>query len=150
MTTPLKSNPPRQHATMLQAARIVTLCVLSLFTATLQPARAQEAAAPAAPKLVPALGWDTATQGGFTTCVTLDAQNTVWVGTEGKGIWRYAPREKKWTQFTTKDGLGDDCVYALAVDKLGRVWPGHLNHGGRARNGEKWKNSSILDGPLSA
>jgi ligand-binding sensor domain-containing protein len=56
----------------------------------------------AAPKLVPALGWDTATQGCFTTCVTLDAQNAVWVGTEGKGLWRYTPREKKWTQFTTR------------------------------------------------
>ncbi len=102
------------------------------------------------PKLIPALGWDRATQGSFLTSVTLDAQNIVWVGTEGKGVWRYTPRDKKWTQFTTKDGLGDDDIYALAVDKLGRVWAGHLNHGVSVWNGEKWKNYGIEEGPLGS
>ncbi len=102
------------------------------------------------PKLVPALGWDHATQGGFLTSVTMDAQNAVWVGTEGKGVWRYDPHEKKWGQFTTKDGLGDDDIYALAVDKLGRVWAGHLNHGVSVWNGKKWKNYGVVDGPLGS
>ncbi len=66
----------------------------------------------------------------------------------GKGLWRYDSRAKKWTQFTSKDGLGDDYIYALAVDKLGRVWAGHLNHGVSVWNGEKWKNYGLLDGPL--
>ena len=110
----------------------------------------QEAQQPPAPKLAAALGWDVAKQGGFTTSVTLDAQNNVWVGTEGNGLWQYDSRKKEWTQFTTKDGLGDDCVYALAVDKLGRVWAGHLNHGVSVWNGEKWKNYGVLDGPLGS
>ena len=99
-------------------------------------------------KLVPALGWDSATQGAFVTSVVLDAQNNVWAGTEGKGLWRYDSRAKKWTQFTVNDGLGDDYVYALAVDKLGRVWAGHLNHGVSVWNGDKWNNYGLLDGPL--
>ena len=107
-------------------------------------------AAPPPPKLVPALGWDVAKQGGFATSVTLDAQNTVWVGTEGNGLWRYDARKKEWTQFTTKDGLGDDCVYALAVDKLGRVWAGHLDHGVSVWNGRNWQNYGIVDGPLGS
>ncbi len=111
---------------------------------------AQDAEAPKAPKLVPALGWDTAKQGGFATCVAADAQNTVWVGTEGNGLWSYDARKKSWTQFTVKDGLGDDCIYALAVDKLGRVWAGHLNHGVSVWNGEKWRNYGVTDGPLGS
>lgn len=102
-----------------------------------------------APKFVAALGWDRATQGGFPTCVIADAQNNIWVGTEGKGLWCYNARDKKWKQFTAKDdGLGDDCIYALAADKLGRVWAGHLNHGVSVWNGEKWKNYGIVDGPI--
>jgi frataxin-like iron-binding protein CyaY len=100
------------------------------------------------PKLVPALGWDSTTQGLFVTSVIVDAQNNVWAGTEANGLWRYDSRAKKWAQFTTKDGLGDDNVYALAVDKLGRVWAGHLNHGVSVWNGEKWENFGLLDGPL--
>lgn len=99
-------------------------------------------------KFVPALGWDSAKQGSFVTSVAVDSQNNVWAGTEGKGLWRYDSRGKKWAQFTSKDGLGDDYIHALAVDKLGRVWAGHLNHGVSVWNGEKWKNYGLLDGPL--
>ncbi len=110
---------------------------------------AQDAPKPAeTAKLVPALGWDSATQGAFVTSAAVDAQNNVWAGTEGNGLWRYDSRGKKWTQFTTKDGLGDDCIYALAVDKQGRVWAGHLNHGASVWNGAKWKNYGLIDGPL--
>jgi ligand-binding sensor domain-containing protein len=100
------------------------------------------------PGLVPALDWSTSQQGGFPTSIAMDAQNSVWVGTEDKGVWRYDAGTKTWTQFTTKDGLGDDNIYAVAVDKLNRVWVGHLNHGVSVWNGEKWKNYGILDGPL--
>ena len=100
------------------------------------------------PGLVPALDWSTSQQSGFPTSIAMDVQNSVWVGTEDKGVWRYDARTKAWTQFTTKDGLGDDNIYAVAVDKLNRVWVGHLNHGVSVWNGEKWKNYGILDGPL--
>ena len=53
-----------------------------------------------------------------------------------------------WKQFTTKDGLGDDYAYALAVDQQGRVWVGHLNHGVSVFNGTRWKNYDVPYGPI--
>jgi len=105
-------------------------------------------AAPATANLVPALGWDLKKQGGFPTSIAVDASENVWVGTEGNGLWNYDAAKKQWTQFTAKDGLGDDCVYALAVDKLNRVWAGHLNHGVSVYNGDKWRNYGLVDGPI--
>ena len=127
-------------------------CTASAQLIPVQPQ--QQAAAqqqgPPAPKLVPALGWDTAKQGAFPTSVLVDSQNAVWVGTEGNGLWRYDSRKKSWEQFTSKDGLGDDCIYALAADKLGRIWVGHLNHGVSVYNGDKWQNYGVVDGPLGS
>ena len=114
------------------------------------PTRSSPGTGARVPKLVPALGWDIAKQGGFATSVTVDAQNNVWVGTEDKGLWRYDSRKKEWTQFTSQDGLGDNSIYALAVDKLGRVWAGHLNHGVSVWNGDKWQNYGVVDGPLGS
>ena len=98
--------------------------------------------------LVPALGWDLKKQGGFPVSLAADKAGNVWVGTEGNGVWKYDAAKGGWTQFTIKDGLGDDCVYALATDHSGRIWAGHLNHGVSVYNGEKWRNYGLLDGPL--
>ncbi len=58
-------------------------------------------------------------------------------------------REKtEWKRFTTKDGLGDDYGYDVAVDQQGRVWVGHLNHGVSVYNGYIWKNYDIPYGPI--
>jgi hypothetical protein len=99
-------------------------------------------------KLVPALGWDIKKQGGFPVSLLEDKSGDIWVGTEGNGLWEYTPKEKNWAQFTTKDGLGDDSVYALAIDQLGRIWAGHQNHGVSVYNGDKWKNYGLVDGPI--
>ena len=45
-------------------------------------------------------------------------------------------------------GLGDDYVYSVAVDKQGRVWAGHLNHGVSVFNGSTWKNYDMPYGPI--
>ena len=60
------------------------------------------------------------------------------------------PAEEKggWKQFTTKDGLGDDYAYALAVDQQGRIWVGHLNHGVSVFNGTRWQNYDVPFGPI--
>ncbi len=120
------------------------LILLSVLT----PLCRADAPAQGTAKLVPALGWDAKKQGGFPVSIASDAAGNIWVGTEGNGIWKYDPLKKAWTQFTTKDGLGDDCVYALAVDGLNRVWAGHLNHGVSVYNGDKWKNYGLLEGPI--
>ncbi len=59
-----------------------------------------------------------------------------------------AAEKGEWKQFTTKDGLGDDYAYALAVDKQGRVWVGHLNHGVSVFNGTRWQNYDVPNGPI--
>jgi sugar lactone lactonase YvrE len=89
--------------------------------------------------------------GEFVVSLAQDSRGIVWIGTEDKGVWRYDPKAevpKHLKQFTTKDGLGDDNVYAVTLDKIGRVWVGHLNHGVSVFNGEKWKNFDVADGPI--
>jgi hypothetical protein len=61
-------------------------------------------------------------------------------GSVGGAVARSGDRPQPW--------LGDDNAYALACDKLGRVWVGHLNHGVSVYNGHEWRNYDILTGPL--
>ena len=79
-----------------------------------------------------------------------DGERNLWAGTEGNGVWRFNPYAvtNQWQQFTTNDGLGDDFAYAVAVDKLGRIWAGHLNHGVSVYNGNRWTNYDIPFGPI--
>ena len=88
--------------------------------------------------------------GNFIVALAQDLQGNIWVGTEDKGVFRYEPKApgKQWTQFNSKNGLGDDNAYAIACDKLGRVWVGTLNHGVSVFNGKDWKNYDVLDGPI--
>lgn len=87
----------------------------------------------------------------FVMALCADKTGGIWIGTEDEGVWRYdekAPETKRWKQFTTKDGLGDNNAYAIACDQQGRLWIGHLNHGVSVYNGQVWKNYDVLDGPL--
>ena len=85
--------------------------------------------------------------GNFIVALARDLDGNVWVGTEDQGVLRGTPNGD-WTQFTTKDDLGDDNGYALCCDRLGRIWVGQLNHGVAVFNGETWKTYDVLDGPL--
>ncbi|MDQ3812567.1 MAG: hypothetical protein M3347_01295, partial [Armatimonadota bacterium] len=101
--------------------------------------------------VVSPLGWNADAQGRFILCLIADAAGRIWVGTEDQGVWRYdanTPEARRWTHFTTQEGLGDNNAYALATDQQGRVWAGHLNHGVSVWNGQAWKNYGVLDGPL--
>jgi len=92
--------------------------------------------------------WDVLKEPGeFIVSLAGDKQGNVWVGTEDKGVFRCSPT-KQWTQFTTKDGLGDNNGYAICEDRLGRIWVGLLNHGVSVFNGEAWKTYDVLDGPI--
>lgn len=78
-----------------------------------------------------------------------DQLGRIWAGTEDKGVWCFdpqAPDDKAWTQFTTKDGLGDDNAYAVVADVQNRIWIGHLNHGVSVFNGRSWKNYGASEG----
>ena len=109
--------------------------------------------------------------GKFITALCQDLQGNLWVGTEDTGVWRYNPAaeaSKRWRQFTRANTggqsepegptiaaqpagapyLGDDFAYALACDRLGRIWVGNLNHGVSVYNGQQWRNYDVLTGPL--
>lgn len=97
-----------------------------------------------------AFSWDAAKQGGFILSLARDKQNNLWVSSEDDGLFRYASATGKWTQFTVKDGLGDDDIYALACDEAGRIWAGTPNHGVSVWNGHVWKTYDQVTGPLGA
>jgi hypothetical protein len=103
----------------------------------------------------------------FVMSMSEDLQGRIWIGTEDEGVWCWDLRASladQWLHFTRKNTggpdepngatieagswLGDDNAYALACDKLGRIWVGHLNHGVSVYNGKQWKNYNILEGPL--
>ncbi|MDQ3812765.1 MAG: hypothetical protein M3347_02295, partial [Armatimonadota bacterium] len=119
--------------------------IIALFVLIVVDFVSSRGLAAAAPE---GMTWNPQKQGSFVTALAADGPGNIWVGVEDRGVWRYTARNQKWTQFTTKDGLGDDNAYALAVDQRGRVWAGHLYHGVSVFNGAKWKNYGTLDGPL--
>ena len=108
----------------------------------------------------------------FVTGMCLDAAGNLYVGTEGGGVWRRdaGPMDAKstWDHLTREStggrsdtldtslttgtpeekALGDDYAYALACDRQGRVWVGHLNHGVSVFNGKTWRNYDQLTGPI--
>jgi hypothetical protein len=89
----------------------------------------------------------------FVTSMCEDHQGRLWVAADN-GLQYHpegcvecfdpsAPQLHQWTQFTTKDGLGDDTATAVACDHQGRIWVGHTgNHGVSVYNGQKWQNYS--------
>jgi Two component regulator propeller len=82
----------------------------------------------------------------FVMSLCRDLQGNLWLGSEDEGVWKQDAQTGGWTQFTTKDGLGDDNGYAVACDRLGRIWAGHLNHGVSVYNGTKWQNYETVGG----
>jgi hypothetical protein len=96
----------------------------------------------------PIMPWNPERQGAYIMSMMVDRSGRIWVGTEDNGLWMYDKAAADWRQFTSKDGLGDDDVYALAQDRLGRIWAGNLNHGVSVYNGKSWRSYGPLDGPL--
>ncbi|MDR0391336.1 MAG: hypothetical protein LBH59_05485, partial [Planctomycetaceae bacterium] len=83
----------------------------------------------------------------FIVALISDGEGGVWVGTEDEGVF-HCDADNKISQFTTKDGLGDNNGYALAIDKFGRLWVGHLNMGVSVYNAREWRNFDVIVGPV--
>ena len=112
--------------------------------------------------------WNAAKQGKFVTSLCRDHRGNLWVGTEDKGVWEHHARTGRWQQFTVSStggtpsklgpvltagtpnehALGGNHIYAIACDRLGRIWVGHLNHGVSVYNGKSWRNYDVINGPL--
>lgn len=99
----------------------------------------------AAPRLAAPPG-----KGTFIVAMATDGRGRVLIGTEDEGLYIYDPAAangKTWTRFTAEQGLGDNDVYAVAYDRRGRIWTGHLNHGVSIYNGTAWVNYDLFEGP---
>lgn len=86
----------------------------------------------------------------FVVSLCGDQDGSIWIGTEGHGVYRYDPSEASqsaWTQFTTGNGLADNTVEALACDSRGRIWAGTLDHGVEVFNGKYWQRYGLLTNP---
>jgi len=73
----------------------------------------------------------------------IDSDNNLWVGTLGGGLSRFDG--KKWTSYSSRDGLAGNMVHALAFDKQGIMWIG--TDGGVSRfDGKTFSNLTKKDG----
>lgn len=73
----------------------------------------------------------------------IDPKGTKWFGTWGGGVSRFDG--KHWTNYTTKQGVSGNIVYAIDRDESGTIWAG-TNHGLSRFDGSKWKSYSRMDG----
>lgn len=56
-----------------------------------------------------------------------DAEGSLWIGTESGGLHQL--RDKKFTTYTTREGLSNDVVKAIYEDGTGNVWVGTYGGG---------------------
>lgn len=81
----------------------------------------------------------------YLTDSLLASDGSIWVTSEGKGIFRYYPgkdnkSDTAWLDASYFRGLPDTVnYYALAEDKQGRIWAGTDNKGVAVFNGETWQ-----------
>ncbi len=57
----------------------------------------------------------------YITAVLADRSGTIWVGTNGSGLFRLSP-DGNVRRFTTADGFGDNKITALLETRDGRMW----------------------------
>jgi ligand-binding sensor domain-containing protein len=85
-------------------------------------------------RLVVPVGAELGLGGVFVTALATDPRSgTVWVGTRGAGLYRVDGGTV--AQLTTADGLPDDQVNALALDREGRLWIATFDGLGRLEGG---------------
>ena len=77
--------------------------------------------------------------------IHVDPSGNVWAGTWGGGISRFDG--KKWTSFTSADGLAGNIVYAITRDANGVMWIG--TEAGLSRyDGKTWRTYGRKEGLL--
>lgn len=97
-----------------------------------------------------AVPWNAGQQGAHVMSLAVGRADGLWVGMQDWAVWNLQTADNgntRWRQFTVKDGLGDNDAIAIAADRKGRIWVGHLNHGVSVWNGASWRNYGVLDGP---
>lgn len=89
---------------------------------------------------------DVAYNPNYIVSMKVDRNGVVWAGTWGGGLARYNGR--KWTNYTTAEGLPGNHVFMLHIDPQDRLWVG--TNGGLAlfKDG-KFKVMTVADGLFS-
>lgn len=63
--------------------------------------------------------------------LTIDRNNTYWIGTYNTGLVHYDPYTQRMERFDTSSGLIDNSLKAVAEDKKGNIWFSSSTHIGR-------------------
>lgn len=77
-------------------------------------------------------------------CIRQDLVGTLWFATGGKGVWRL--ERGTWSKYTTAEGLSDNQVRSLFVDKEGSVWIGTYGGGLNKLSESKFTTYSTKEG----
>ncbi|MDR2643287.1 MAG: hypothetical protein LBC74_10885 [Planctomycetaceae bacterium] len=91
----------------------------------------------------------------FIVTIISDGNGGAWISTECDGFYHFA-KDKKPTHFSQNvydpnkitNRIPNNNAYALATDKLGRLWIGHLNVGVSIFHNNKFQLYDIADGPI--
>jgi len=81
--------------------------------------------------------------------ILITPSGTQWFGTD-QGVARHSGRNTldNWTVFTTSEGLVNNFVQAIAIDKIGKVWFG-TKGGVSVFDGSTWTSFTQKDGLIS-
>lgn len=80
----------------------------------------------------------------YIVAMKVDARGIVWVGTWGGGLGRFDG--KKWTNYTTVEGLHGNHVFMIHIDRRGELWVGTNNGLGRMKGNRFEKPLTTADG----
>lgn len=89
-------------------------------------------------------GVDVAYNPNYVVSIEVDRDGNVWAGTWGGGLSRFDG--KKWTSYTTTEGLPGNHVFMLHVDRQGRLWIGTNNGLTTWQEGKFTKRMTTEDG----
>jgi len=87
---------------------------------------------------------DVAYNPNYVVSLAVDRQGAVWAGTWGGGLSRFDG--KKWTSYTTTEGLPGNHIFMLRVDEKDQLWIGTNNGLTRWQDGKFTKAMTMADG----
>jgi hypothetical protein len=82
----------------------------------------------------------------YVLSVLAASDGTLWVGTEGEGLFYRSAQTLKWTRDTAFEQVAGTSVFALCEDSAGRIWAGTLDCGVCVWDGAQWNRISIEEG----
>ena len=86
------------------------------------------------------------------TCVDIDSEGNIWLGTDGSGVVKYDGKFFK--TYTREDGVANPEIRNIYIDDYDKVWIGTYGSGVGVFDGETWgsidKRDGLVDNTISA